>query len=1172
MVGGGIILYLRAVHALELGVQELSTKETEEISNRLRQFFEVPITTRDGFRNYLYHTQDRGIRGQTAREAMMHSVKSVSLTHIETSYILQEVGVVLLPKLKTHPNGTRYADAREILYSHVWYDINKDNTRTYVHAYYMPGEQVFNESVNGPLVEVAEIDRVTGQYTGERGKTFDAASYSRNTQRMLEFPTEGMSLEINSSSAIRTNYTDSDSPKEMVTNNEWRRPIMWIANDSNAYAFSAHDSIALPPLDADHPFHGFGAVQISTYFIFHSWDVIINKHEDENTIRFVYDRDLMYIYSPTTNARNTEECQSALQKRIKSHDREVMEKCSGSVSTSNRRIQDLVANDDGSDTFSESTIDGERYYVSYKGVYSSKTTKYGLNAENDPSNHYDNKSRTDLNIAVVWARRSSVVREEITEVIIIFVVFVVGVFMMFIILFTAQLVIIGRPMKALVSATEAMANLDTHRAHEVIQDSSCDCTLVRVTEVESLMRSFRRTLRFMSEYRAFMPQGLRPDAHSESSDPEQERSANVELDQRDVKNLERLQNIGLKSKTGSVLEARFDIRDFKEGEGAVKAMQFVNIVLAAVKKNSGIMLQTSPTVCIATWNTHNSCMRHAHLACFCALEIKKRSSYAGFKTASVVATGRLMAGSVGDCNTRAVAASGGVLEVVDQVSYLCGYLGISVLISADTYDRVRASVDARVVDKVVLEGAEQRVTLVYELRSEIKTLPNSTPAPPGNADAKDLYQQGWMLFTKGKFREACETLEQVVSDDRQVVRLLNLARLFEKRNGKEPYVRKSRIPWEDFELQLPSSGWHNDPSVVSELTSHVSYDEVQELEQMLNRQHNEEAQVSFAVSPKRGSSSSPLRATLLGGTHSLSLSRPNSSVSNGLVTTACSEMPTIDPLPPVLQTTKKHTVYTSGKVLGEGSYGKVYVGMTPDGELIALKCLSLPEDRNTVRDIVTEVSVLSKKRHEHIVAYHGSAVTKDNIVICMEYMPGGSLAQLLQHFGQFNASTVKRYTKDILKGLEFLHGEQILHRDLKPGNVLVCNDGTCKLSDFGTCASLASTALGPGSTDASGMTPMVGTPLYMAPEVVQGERDVKSDIWSFGITMAELLLGYVPYDIDSGCVTPVSFAYLLGIKGLRPSIPEQIESTARAVIITALQEKSADRPNCSELLSSQYFT
>ena len=452
----------------------------------------------------------------------------------------------------------------------------------------------------------------------------------------------------------------------------------------------------------------------------------------------------------------------------------------------------------------------------------------------------------------------------------------------------------------------------------------------------------------MTEYKAFIPQGLDADddqSEAESAPNAPARGAGVAplaLDKRDVVTLARLQQVGLKSKTGSVIEVRFDMRDLKVDDDNKKVMQFVSIVLTAVKKHSGIMLQTSPAVCVATWNTHNSCSRHAHAACFCALEIKRKTFAAGFKTANAVATGRLMAGSVGDQHTRAVAASGGALDIVHLVSYLCNYLGVPVLISEDTYDRVRASIEARVVDKVILDGVDSKVTLVYELRGELKS-----PAIDVPGDEKGLYNKGWMHFTQGRFREACAVLEQVVSGDRQVSRLLNLAHLFEKRNGKEPYVRRSRSPWEDFEQQLP---WHDDPPMApSDGASRQTDDDGQELVHLINN-----------TLQKDGEEGSRMGLSFSGFTPSQSntafMSDMNADpYSSGMMnTSAHSVVYHGDAIPHELTTTKKETVYSSGKVLGEGSYGKVYVGMTPDGELIALKVLRLPEV-HIMHEIINEV-------------------------------------------------------------------------------------------------------------------------------------------------------------------------------------------------------------------------
>ena len=472
MVGGGVILYLRAVRALELGVEELSAKETDEIARKMQQFFEDPILAHEGVASYLYHTNDSGVQGQTVENIMFNTVKYVALSHIESSHILSEVGVVLLPKLILHPNGTRSTDQENIVYSHVWYDIEKDLSRQYVHAYYIPGVNRYDAENKKPKVRVAKINRTTGAENGETGQDFTPSGYYENTLNFLKFPTEPESdTIINSSCSIRTDLDNPDTT-EHVINQEWREPTMWTSENNNTYSFSAHDSILLPPTDPDHPFHPYGAVQISTYFIYIAWNEVLRRAEGDSTLVFIYDRHHRYIYSPSnlTNTAESEECRSGLNGELVSHSFSLMKLCSGSVDDAGLLVKDLVDADEGIDKFEEVDVGGESYYVSYKAVYRSYTTKYGRNADSN----YNNKSSVDQDIAIVWARRSAVVRAEITEVITIFVVFVVGVFTMFVILFTAQLGIIGKPMKALVIATEAMANLDTKTAQKALAGAVCD--------------------------------------------------------------------------------------------------------------------------------------------------------------------------------------------------------------------------------------------------------------------------------------------------------------------------------------------------------------------------------------------------------------------------------------------------------------------------------------------------------------------------------------------------------------------------------------------------------------------------------------------------------------------------------------------------------------------------
>ena len=147
----------------------------------------------------------------------------------------------------------------------------------------------------------------------------------------------------------------------------------------------------------------------------------------------------------------------------------------------------------------------------------------------------------------------------------------------------------------------------------------------------------------------------------------------------------------------------------------------------------------------------------------------------------------------------------------------------------------------------------------------------------------------------------------------------------------------------------------------------------------------------------------------------------------------------------------------------------------------------------------------------------------------------------------------------MLKGLCYLHENEIIHRDLKPGNVLVAGDGVCKLADFGSC----------GHAKSSSDT-LVGTAMYMSPEVISRDTGVHSDIWSFGISFGELLTGTIIYDVDMTSVLPVQFIYML-MHGKRPRIPDDIPNDAQDVLSGSLHENPQERSTAGSLLESPFY-
>ena len=130
--------------------------------------------------------------------------------------------------------------------------------------------------------------------------------------------------------------------------------------------------------------------------------------------------------------------------------------------------------------------------------------------------------------------------------------------------------------------------------------------------------------------------------------------------------------------------------------------------------------------------------------------------------------------------------------------------------------------------------------------------------------------------------------------------------------------------------------------------------------------------------------------------------------------------------------------------------------------------------------------------------------------IILEYVENGSLDSLIKKFGKFPETLVATYVQQVLLGLDYLHSQGVIHRDIKGGNILTTKDGIVKLADFGVATKL---------TDSEKSNSVVGTPYWMAPEVIEMNGSLTSacDIWSLGCTVIELLTTNPPYSTLHPC-------------------------------------------------------
>ena len=198
--------------------------------------------------------------------------------------------------------------------------------------------------------------------------------------------------------------------------------------------------------------------------------------------------------------------------------------------------------------------------------------------------------------------------------------------------------------------------------------------------------------------------------------------------------------------------------------------------------------------------------------------------------------------------------------------------------------------------------------------------------------------------------------------------------------------------------------------------------------------------------------------------------------------------------------------------LGRGGMGKVYKVFDNDiQEKIALKLLR-PEialDKETVERFSNELKLARKISHRNVCRMFDLGKAEGTTFITMEFVPGEDLKKFIRKSGQLGAGRAVSIAKQICEGLMEAHHLGVVHRDLKPQNIMVDEDGNARIMDFGIARSLR----GKGITGAG---VMIGTPEYMSPEQVEGKDvDQRSDIYSLGIILYEMLTGRVPFEGDT---------------------------------------------------------
>ncbi|XP_066507416.1 mitogen-activated protein kinase kinase kinase 1 isoform X2 [Hoplias malabaricus] len=266
--------------------------------------------------------------------------------------------------------------------------------------------------------------------------------------------------------------------------------------------------------------------------------------------------------------------------------------------------------------------------------------------------------------------------------------------------------------------------------------------------------------------------------------------------------------------------------------------------------------------------------------------------------------------------------------------------------------------------------------------------------------------------------------------------------------------------------------------------------------------------------------------------------------------------------------------WLKGQQIGLGAFSSCYQAQdVGTGTLMAVKQVTYvrntsSEQEEVVEALREEIRMMSHLNHPNIIRMLGATCEKNNYNLFVEWMAGGSVSHLLNKYGAFKEGVIINYTEQLLRGLAYLHENQIIHRDIKGANLLIDSTGQrLRIADFGAAARLASKGTGAGEFQGQ----LLGTIAFMAPEVLRGQQYGRScDVWSVGCAIIEMSCAKPPWNAEKHS-NHLALIFKIASATTAPTIPPHLSPGLRDVTLRCLELQPAERPPSRELLKHPIF-